>query len=458
MSANTAPINTLPNTFQTVRKSISTTPGLLKLAFSCICFASFLLWIISYLSISQVRYTVKTIGKDAVPSIIAAQKIRASLVDMDANAANAFIGNSNSIKTALEQYEKDRKIVTDSLVSAAQNITYGDEERKPILAMVDRLQIYVGMVETARLKGSPEGISILRTASSLMHSVLLPSAEALDKANFKYLDDAYSKSRAAYSLINLAILFAAAMLFVVLIGTQVFLYKRMHRILNIPLVIATILLIAFTGYLNNTLSNESAYLKNAKENAFDSIHALWKARAVAYDANGDESLYLLEVGKGELYDNSFKQKATQLLNVPVSQELITQANAGNKILAKGYIADELNNITFVGEKEAAIKLLQSYGQYLMLDTQIRQLENSGKHQEAIDLCVGTNEGQSNWAFERFDNALSSVLEINQKEFDHSIDQAFSSLEWPSLIASILAIIIVILCWFGLQPRIQEYNI
>ena len=34
-------------------------------------------------------------------------------------------------------------------------------------------------------------------------------------------------------------------------------------------------------------------LRVAKEDAFDSIHALWQARAVAYDANGDETRYLL---------------------------------------------------------------------------------------------------------------------------------------------------------------------
>ena len=35
-------------------------------------------------------------------------------------------------------------------------------------------------------------------------------------------------------------------------------------------------------------------LKVAKEDAFDSVRALWLARAVAYDANSDGSRWLLD--------------------------------------------------------------------------------------------------------------------------------------------------------------------
>ena len=34
-------------------------------------------------------------------------------------------------------------------------------------------------------------------------------------------------------------------------------------------------------------------LKQIIEDAFDSIHSLWQAAAIAYDANGDESRFLL---------------------------------------------------------------------------------------------------------------------------------------------------------------------
>ena len=44
---------------------------------------------------------------------------------------------------------------------------------------------------------------------------------------------------------------------------------------------------------------------------------------------------------------------------------------------KGKLADELNNITFPGEMEAATSTLRAWGQYVAIDNKIRQLETSG---------------------------------------------------------------------------------
>ncbi|MGK4455715.1 hypothetical protein, partial [Klebsiella pneumoniae] len=88
--------------------------------------------------------------KDAVPSIVAAERIRANMADMDANAANAFLGAGSEVEASRKQYEQERKELASDLITAAQNITYGDEERVPIVTMVERLQLYVGGIETAR--------------------------------------------------------------------------------------------------------------------------------------------------------------------------------------------------------------------------------------------------------------------------------------------------------------------
>ena len=66
------------------------------------------------------------------------------------------------------------------------------------------------------------------------------------------------------------------------------------------------------------LWESSSYVKVAKKDAFDSISVLEAARAVAYDANGDESRWLLnkvEKGKPEQiqsYDGSFQEKTRKI--------------------------------------------------------------------------------------------------------------------------------------------------
>jgi hypothetical protein len=47
------------------------------------------------------------------------------------------------------------------------------------------------------------------------------------------------------------------------------------------------------------------------------------------------------------------------------------------------MGNELNNITFAGDREAAVDTLSNLGVYLDIDQRIRQLQQSGKHKQAI---------------------------------------------------------------------------
>ncbi len=86
---------------------------------------------------------------------------------MDANTANVFISNGTAVQAVKDQYERDRHVVDDRLIAAAQNITYGEAERRPIVALTG---------------GWPYGIKYLRAASQLMHSELIPDADTLTRS------------------------------------------------------------------------------------------------------------------------------------------------------------------------------------------------------------------------------------------------------------------------------------
>jgi len=441
-----------------VRGRVGTTPGLLRGLFGLICVAAFVCSAAWRSSIAESRRVVQVIGSDSVPSIIAAEEIGANLADMDASAANGFLTTGSALQAARDQYENDRKTVVDRLVTAAQNITYGDEERLPIRAIAEKLQVYVGLIETARSKGAPNGIEDLRTASKLMHDQILPNAQALDLANFRHLDREYTLSRGAGAAALGRIWFWGLFLAAALIATQVFLTVRTRRVFNLPLAVATFMLVGFMVWLSASLSGQRALMRVAKQDCFDSIHALWKARAVGYDANGDESLYLLANGRPEKesFERSFRNKTALLVDASLTDQLVAQAATG-RVEFHGYLGDELRNITFQGEKEAALDTLRWFGQYMDIDRQIRALEQNGRHQEAIDLCVGMQRGQSNWAFDQFDSALGRTLEINQKEFDAAILRALYQLRNLPFIPPAVALAIAALSWFGLQPRIGEYR-
>jgi hypothetical protein len=117
---------------------------------------------------------------------------------------------------------------------------------------------------------------------------------------------------------------------------------------------------------------------------------------------------------------------------------------------------ELNNVTYPGEREAALELLRTFVEYVAIDRRIRDLERAGRHAEALALCIGTAPGQSDWVFQRFDEALVKVLNINDRFFAAQVESAFSYLAWIPWALPLVALAIAALSWLGLQRRIREY--
>lgn len=420
------------------------------------------------------RDAMKTIGRDTAPSIIAAQHIKSALADMDSSAANELLGDPGQMPEAVEAYDKRRREAATALIEAAKNITYGDAEQKPIEAIQVGLGTYEVRIQRARdlheIHGpnlqkphEPSGadyVAAYREAAKVMDANLLTEADNLDQANHDELEKAYSKvSNQSVGSVFLLLLAGAPLLWA-LVVIQRFLFRRMHRILNPALVLATLLTIAFVLYTFVTLGSERHRLTVAKEDAFTSIHALWRARAAAYSANADESRYLLDLANAPQYESDFFAKAASLARLPGNnyQDAVSAARRGDKLKGfTGYLADELNNITFEGEREAAANTLERFGAYLKIDEDIRRLQHNGQHAQALELCIGTREGESNWAFDQFDKALGDTLEINQQAFNAAVSRGFEALSYFELKAALIALLIAALCFYGLQQRIQEYR-
>ncbi len=437
---------------------VATTPGRLQFYVGAVALLVVLTWIVVQWGLSSTTHVVQTVGKDSVPSIIAAEKIRSGLADMDANAANAYLGTGAQVAAAQKAFDDDRVKVTDALVSAAQNITYGDEERPPIVQMTEGVQIYAAGVQTARVKGYPAGLPDLIRASKMLHEQLLPAAEKLDKVNYFHLDTEYTggKSRIVMAVVALAVCGLGLMALIVYV--QVDLSRRFHRQLNLPLLIATAVVLLSVGGACAALMHTNASLRRAKDDAFDSVHALWRARAIANDANGDESFYLLEASHQTAqaqYEEAFFRKSKDIVDGPLTSSELSAAEQ-NQIKFGGMLATELKNVTFAGEQQAALATLQVYKEYRDIDTRIRSLEAGGRHQEAIDLCIGTKPGESNWAFDQFDSNLGKTLEINQTQFDQEVASMFAGLLWLPYLAPLAALVVIFLTGAGLQPRLREY--
>jgi hypothetical protein len=448
---------------------VTTTPGRLKAGLGLIWLLTGLYCVAVVASVWDYRKDLKTIGDDTAPSIIAAEHIKANLADMHSHAANLLLDKPGVNVAAAKDYERRRLEVVKGLLDAATNVTYGDAERVPLQILFDKLGTYQETVAQARTlheKGDTAYLAKYREADRVHHQGLLPAADALDRANREELDHSYRKQRAAeWGYLAVLVTIALALL-AALVLTQVFLYRRMRRRLNPALLAATVLAAGFLVWILTALGAAAAGLRLAKEDAFESIHALWLARADAFDANGEESRWLLDRAQAAIHEKGFREKVTRIAKPPEGKSLTALAAEVDKLKAidkrtlpkgfTGYLADELGNLTFPGEREAAVDTLKHFDRYVAIDDEIRKLEKDGQHAAAVALCLGSKPGQSNWAFEQFDAAVGKVIDLNLREFDAAIAQGkrrLAGLEWWAVIVATGA---AALAYFGLRPRLREY--
>jgi hypothetical protein len=437
---------------------LRTTPGRLEAALLTLIVGAGLFWAVLAFVFSNLHNAVRTVGRDTVPSIVAAEKMNLALAAINTNFANAILAKDDDSKPTWRTIKEQSDSVSHSLITAGENVTYGTEEEDPIYTIQSNLPGYFRLLGEARSKMQTDPLPDSRAASDLMQNTIMPAGFALDEANFRHLTATFDEHRANQTLALIMVLLAIGALGAFLIVVQLYIARRTRRLVNPPLLGATILLAIFGVYLIFVFIGAGEQLRAAKQDSFDSMHALWKARAFAYDANAEESLYLLERGTLQVrHQEAFFSRSEQLLSgLPVAVAM-AEAAAGRFKNIKGFIGAELNNITYPGEREAAFELLRTFGDYIEIDTKIRDLERAGRHAEAFALCVGTAPGQSDWAFQRFDKALLEVLDINERFFATQVASAFSYLAWIPWASPIVALAIAVLGWLGLQPRIREYR-
>jgi hypothetical protein len=460
-------MNSIPTPTHKIRTKFNT-PQILRGSLYTAWGVSCLLLVFSISGVSSQRQAIKTVGKDAAPSILTAQQLRDSFADIDASLANELLLKPGENNQALADFEKNQKKIADRLVAAAKNITYPAEE-----SIVQTLQLkssnYFLKLQEARdahKRGDRVGaLTAYRSAASLMDREILPKSVELDNVNSQELNSTYN-GQSFYNIV-LAVWIAIIGLaqISILIVIQIFLYLRMRRILNLPLLGASTIAILFLGYTMNSIVSATVNLKIAKADAFDSIHNLRQARALSYMANADESRYLLDTADSDKHDRAFKEKIDKLITIPPSKSLqdivssIPRSAGVQKFELSGFTgfyAEELKNITFKGELAETVDTLTKLDDYLKIDAEIRRLYRSGKVVEAIALCTGNQQGQSNWAFDRYQAANEKVRLINEAVFKEKIEAGTNNLKNFEMIAYMSISSIAILTLFGLRPRLAEY--
>ena len=119
-----------------------------------------------------------------------------------------------------------------------------------------------------------------RSELKILQEQLLPSADALNKANSDALETTYAdqESKAGSHLSRHGACYRHTSGGTAGGYTQIYLRLKFRRRFNVPLLLATVGTVLFVQWLSGALADNSRNLRTAKEDAYNSISALLSAR------------------------------------------------------------------------------------------------------------------------------------------------------------------------------------
>ncbi|MFH8776234.1 hypothetical protein [Streptomyces sp. NPDC017958] len=424
--------------------------------------------------------TWSSVADRDAPRTTSAADLNLALNNMDAQAANILLSSGDAGKGRLQTpytkavgfYGDARREIGHDLRTLAVAAQGSKADEKTVESLTDDFAEYQELIGRAlendgHRGGKPAALADYRRATDLLRTRLLPAASTLVSSNNAAFDAEYSSARSTLSAQLAAVLVLGVLLLAVLGVLQWCLAHSFRRILNPGVLAATVCTLLAVILGTQMLSASADHLRVARRDAFDSVVALSRARAVAYDANADESRYLLDPQRREQYEDAFLAKSQQLYGLrgatlsTYDSELATTWQAyetdHHDLRFTGEFRRELDNITFSGERAAAEKTVDTYGVYQRDDRKIRSLLAAGKEREAVEFCMDWKPGTSNAHFGAWMAALGEVAGINRAHFTSSVQDGRSAVNGLLPWAGGLLAVAVLLALLGLRPRLAEFR-
>jgi hypothetical protein len=261
-------------------------------------------------------------------------------------------------------------------------------------------------------------------------------------------------------------------------------------------------MLAFLGWFSYVAESSRSAILTAKEDAYDDLQSLYRAKVTAYLMKADESMWLFELRKARFeqkrlrgfYARSFGDSARQLMDVghiadfpgaivegaayadPVDHPAIESIKASLAAAEKqekagktdeavkltpripGILGTELrhfeeNDTEWAAAYDAVTYLVN----YLEIDRKIRSTALDESRDKAVQLSIGGGEGGANWAFNKMDGALDRMIASENESFDKRLAAATWNLATlPPLLAGVLVFTVLFAGW-GLWLRYREYR-
>ncbi|WP_339156095.1 hypothetical protein [Actinomadura luteofluorescens] len=463
---------------------LKTIPGRIR-AHVVLCVAALVaLLAVLTVAVGNARDSVETIGHDAGPQVVATGTLYFALSDMDAQVSSILlIGREHGLgigyDEALRVYEKRRGEADAAAVQAAQLAGRDPALRRTVQEVLDGLGKYERLVGQAMQLDAQSNhapgetpaqvLDAYRQATDLMKLQLLPKAYNITLDTGANVRQSYETKRSAVLTGRTWVALTGLVALLLLVATQLYLVRTFRRVLNPALVLATLGTVVLTAVGAGLLTAHAGHIRTAKEDGFDSILQLSRARAISHSAFGDESRYLLDPGRADTYEQTYLDKSLSVIypdlgDRPVNLEnyyagLEEKAGAyrpGQASPFLGFFGDEARTVDKGREGDALARTLAAYRTVQRNDARMRQLASAGNRAGAVDLRMGRTFNAIR-DFDAYDAALSSLTAVHQDAFDRAIRDADGGLRGWNAVPPVAAAVIAALIIAGVRPRLAEFR-
>ncbi|RJL34039.1 hypothetical protein D5H75_05900 [Bailinhaonella thermotolerans] len=413
------------------------------------------------------REALRVIGRDAGPQAVATADLYFTLGDMDAQVANVLLiggeeGLSREREAALRTYERRRDAASAALLQAADLTGDDPAEQRTVRDVLSGLSRYERLAAEALVldrrsghrAGPPpaEVTELYRRATDLMRLELLPKAYNLTLESGALVRRTYEDRRRDVLVARAVSLVAGLLLAGALVALQVYLAARFRRLLNPALALALAGAAVLTAAASGLLGGQAEQLRRARDEGFDHVLALSRARAKGIGVQADQSRFLLDPARRDTYEQAYLDQSQSIVYVPAdSLGDYHRAVAG---------ADGSRLLGLVGERvrgrtgEPAVRdVLTGFQGFQRRDRELRHLVRSGRTREAVALRLGA----SGRAFDRYDGALVSLVTAHRNAFEGAVRTGEARMgPWPYALP-VGAVLIGLLVLAGVRPRLAEYR-
>jgi hypothetical protein len=484
-----------------------TTPNLLRTRAVVIGVIAFAATVASASYAASAQGHVVDVLRTQAPSVHATGDFLLRVEDMDAQLGNALlISGDTSLKTSRAQsvklYEGERRAADADLQAATTALAGNPAALDQLGRLVDMFGSYQQLAtralqldeqsNTVRAGTAPADVvaayqNALRYLAGdpgdQQSDSLIAHAQALYAVSNALITRSAQDAEHTMSSGEGVLLGLSLLLLWTLAVVQWRITRQFHRAVNPGLAAASLtavaLLVAGAVGFQSAISD----FHSGKSDAFDSIQSLTRAKAISYDANADETRWLLDPRDATRYEAAFVGKAEQIAqpagtpdetDVTAYESGISQVEAAltrrvltgddlaamNPLRTDSLLGFELGNITFTGEQTAALIVVSDYDAYLRGDAKIRLLPvgTPAALHDAIEFDTDSvTPGTSDQTFNAYSRALDDLIAINSAAFESSMTSALADLDALSWAPYVFLVLIVGLTGAGLRPRLVEYR-